>query len=47
MPGERVVVLPTAKARTPIAQGAPAVFWVLEPLEGADAYRLVEVLTVR
>ncbi len=45
-PGDRVSVDPARKARTPIMPGSPAAFWVLEPLEGTGACRLVEILTV-
>jgi hypothetical protein len=46
-PGDRVVIPPGRKTRTPIALGAPAAFWVLEPADGDDAYRLVEVMIVQ
>jgi hypothetical protein len=45
-PGDRVVVDPARKARIPIMVGAPAAFWVLEPMEAPDTWRLVEVFTV-
>jgi hypothetical protein len=45
--GDRVVIPTGRKTRTPIALGAPAAFWVLEPAEGDGAYRLVEILTIQ
>ena len=45
-PGDRVVVDAARKARTPIMVGAPAAFWVLEPIEAPDTWRLVEVFAV-
>ena len=47
-PGDRVVIPAGRKSRTPIALGAPAVFWVLEPDPAGDGgYRLGDVLTVK
>ena len=47
-PGDRVILPAGRKIRTPIALGAPAVFWVLDPAPPGDAtYRLDEILRVR
>lgn len=45
-PGDRVVIPTGQKIRNPIALGAPATFWLLEPLEGEGVYRLVRVITI-
>lgn len=47
VPGARVVIPRGRPTRTPIALGAPAAFWVLEPQAEPDSYRLVEVLTIK